>query len=111
MYSTCAKFYILLNGTDTIYISRYPNATTEEALQGYRGDVFRGKAKDRFKSFVQRAVGSTTSASLQCTTVLLLEVDLLEDLDHGFIQQNAPEFNGADLVFLDIPKVGKWLKC
>ena len=74
-------------------------------MQGYRGDVFRGKAKDRFKSFVQRAIGSATLPSLQCAKIILLEVDILEELDHGFIQQNVAV--GADLVFLDIPKVGK----
>jgi hypothetical protein len=89
----------------TIYNARYPNATTEEALQGYRGDVFRGKAKD--KSFVERAIGSATLPSLKCAKIILLEVDILEELDHGFIQQNVADFNGADLVFLDIPKVGK----
>ncbi len=69
--------------------------------------MFRGKAKDRFKSFVQRAIGSATLPSLQCAKIILLEVNILEELDHGFIRQNVEDFNGADLVFLDIPEVGK----
>ena len=91
--------------TNLSILCRYPDFTTEEILQGYRGDICRGIAKDRLKAFIQRVVAnsSCTKEGTQAF-VNLYQGDCLE-LDHENFASQIPDFKGSDLVFLDMPKV------
>ena len=75
-------------------------------MQGFRGDVVRGKCTDRFKSYIQRAITSTRSTFKKAATVLI--IDCLADLCPTLIDENNSEFKGAGMVFLDLPKVSSF---
>ena len=75
-------------------------------MQGFRGDVVRGKCTDRFKSYIQRAITSTQSIFEKVATVLI--IDCLADLCPTLIDENNSEFKGAGMVFLDLPKVSSF---
>jgi hypothetical protein len=83
---------------------RYPDFTSEKILQGYRGVLCRGAAKERLQSFIQRAVASKSLSPNENATINLQQMDCLE-LDHSMLSNEIADFNGADLVFLDIPRV------
>ena len=80
-------------------------------MQGFWGEVVRGLAKPKFKSFVQRAVAEAPSlpTAQQGSLVELVELDCLEELGPATLQERVQNFTEADLVFLDMPKVlGKY---
>ena len=79
--------------------------TTEQMLQGFRGDVVHGKCKARFQSYVQRAMTTEAATTVNPADkmVEVLNVDCLK-LSQVIISK-VPQFNGAELIFLDLPKV------
>ena len=85
---------------------RFPDYTSEDILQSYRGSINRGIPSDRLKSFAQRAVASLSSkeGTPDQTGIVIHKGDCLT-LDQSDIIQTAPDFRGTEIVFLDIPKV------
>ena len=85
--------------------------TTEQMLQGFRGDVVHGKCKERFLSYVQRAMTAEAATNVNPTDkmVEVLNVDCLK-LSPAIISE-VPQFKGAELIFLDLPKVCNVLHC
>lgn len=86
---------------------RYPKFTSEEMLQGFRGEVVRGVAKDRFKSFVQRAIAQQLSQEQVQEVINLMDIDCLQELNLATLSQKIISFRGADMIFVDIPKAWK----
>ena len=78
-------------------------------LQGFRDDVVHGKCKERFLSYVQRAMTAEAATTVNPTVnptdkmVEVLNVDCLK-LSPAIISE-VPQFKGAELIFLDLPKV------
>ena len=64
----------------------------------------RGKANDRLGLFIQRVIASQSLPAPKDGIINLQQIDCLE-LDHGVISNEISVFCGADLVFLDIPRV------
>ena len=59
-------------------IFRYPTFTSEEILQGLRGEVVRGIGKERFKSFVQRPVAQQLCQEQVQDMINLVEMKCLQ---------------------------------
>ena len=86
---------------------RYPLFTTEEKLQGFRGDIKRGKCKERYLIFIQRVVATESNNSVEdqpSKLVELLNVDCIKEFSSTSIAK-IDGFYGSDVVFLDLPKV------
>ncbi|CAB4038287.1 Hypothetical predicted protein, partial [Paramuricea clavata] len=73
-------------------------------VAGFRGDVVHGKCKERFQSYVQRAMTAEAATTVNPTDkmVEVLNVDCLK-LSPVIISE-VPQFKGAELIFLDLPK-------
>ena len=85
---------------------RYPSYTTEEQLQVFRGDVTRGSCKGRFKAYCKRVMTTAMAAETQESTMpKVLQIDCLVELTTARLMQDVPEFTGAEIIFLDLPKV------
>ncbi|CAB4019463.1 Hypothetical predicted protein [Paramuricea clavata] len=84
---------------------RFPLFTTEEKLQGFRGDVIHGKCKERFLSFMHRVMATEFAdrENPASKMVELLTVDCLAELSPTLTAE-IPLFSGSELVFLDVPK-------
>lgn len=89
-----------------IIFVRFPLFTTEEKLQGFRGDVIHGKCKERFLSFMHRVMATEFAdrENPASKMVELLTVDCLAELSPTLTAE-IPLFSGSELVFLDVPKV------
>ncbi|XP_028417131.1 uncharacterized protein LOC114541406 [Dendronephthya gigantea] len=87
---------------------RYPNYTSEEVLQGFRGSIVRGVPKETFRQFVRRALAEQSAQSPGCEDekIKIILMDCLTELTHSSLAESVPTFNGASLVFTDLPK--KW---
>ena len=84
---------------------RYPEFTSEENIQGFRGDVVRGKSTERLKSYVQRAISFKATNGTFKEGVTILNIDCLTELCPSLLDEKVPQFKGSEIVFLDLPKV------
>lgn len=80
---------------------RFPDFTKEGCLHRFRGSVLRGHAQDNLKSYIQRAVASEGMDEAVPFEVKLIKMDCRKDLS----LLDASKFGGAEIIFIDLPKV------
>lgn len=71
--------------------------------------MVRGVAKQSFIDYVQRAVATEVDSQSADAggqgPIQLLKIDCFNDLTHSKLVEWCPSFIGAEIVFLDLPKV------
>ena len=68
----------------------------------------RGGRKDNFQAFCKRAMTADADhacVSGQQSSMQILQLDCLAELSGPKLVESVPDFGGAEIIFLDLPKV------